>query len=370
MSAPDDDTEKEYEASQQKLDDARKKGEVPRSADLGTAALYAGFLLSFLMTGSYMVQSAGVMMMQMLGNADQISRHFFDGSASTYAGSWLRVLGSSLFSIFLIPAAFVLVAFIAQRALIFAPEKLKPKLSRISPISGAKNKFGRGGLFEFFKSFTKLAIYGSLAWLFLIARTEEIIGAIHLDPGRVTLSFTTMTLRFLGLVFLIALTIGAIDFFWQRQEHLRKHRMSRKELQDEHKNQEGDPHFKQQRRQKGQAIAMNQMLAEVATADVIVVNPEHFAVALKWDRGSGQAPVCVAKGVDEVAFKIRERAQEAGIPIQRDPPTARALFATVDIGQEILREHYKAVAAAIRFADEIRGKARKVFRTETPGENG
>lgn len=368
MSDTDDNTEKEHEASQKKLDDARKKGEVPRSADLGTAALYAGVLISFLMTGGYLVQSAGVMMMRMLGDSDQISRHFFDGSASTYSGAWLRTLGGGLFAIFLIPALAVLLAFIAQRALVFAPEKLKPKASRISPLSGAKNKFGRGGLFEFAKSFTKLAIYGSLAWMFLIARTEEIIGAIHLDPGGVTLSLITMTLRFLGLVFLIALSIGAIDFFWQRQEHLRKHRMSRKELQDEHKNQEGDPHFKQQRRQKGQAIAMNQMLADVATADVIIVNPEHYAVALKWDRGSGQAPVCVAKGVDEVAFRIRERAQENAVPIQRDPPTARALFATVEIGQEILREHYKAVAAAIRFADEIRSKARKVFRPDQPEE--
>ena len=130
--------------------------------------------------------------------------------------------------------------------------------------------------------------------------------------------------------------------------------MSRKELTDETKNSEGDPHMKQQRRQKGVSIAMNQMLADVPEADVIIVNPTHYAVALKWDRLSPGAPVCVAKGVDLVAARIRERATEAGVPIHSDPPTARALHATLEIGQQVPHDHYKAVAAAIRFADRIR----------------
>ncbi|MGB0967472.1 MAG: EscU/YscU/HrcU family type III secretion system export apparatus switch protein [Halocynthiibacter sp.] len=367
MASEDQDTEKEHEATQQKLDEARKKGEVPRSVDLGTAAVYAGFLISFTVMGTYLVQSSGTMLMNMLGNADQISQHFFAGSATPYSASWLLLLGQGVGPVFLLPAVTVVLAFIAQRAFIFAPEKLKPKLSRISVLSNAKNKFGRGGLFEFAKSFTKLLIYGSLAWFFLLARTDQILGSVHLSPGGVAMTFTNMALNFLGFVFLIALSLGAVDFLWQRQEHLRKHRMSRKEVQDEQKNQEGDPHFKMQRRQKGQAIAMNQMLADVADADVIIVNPEHYAVALKWDRNAGKAPVCVAKGVDDIAFRIRERATEAGIPIQRDPPTARALYATVDIGDEILREHYKAVAAAIRFADEMREKARKIFSASREG---
>jgi flagellar biosynthetic protein FlhB len=152
--------------------------------------------------------------------------------------------------------------------------------------------------------------------------------------------------------------IGAVDFLWQVSEHHRKNRMSHEELKEEVKQSEGDPHMKQQRRQRGMDIATNRMLRDVPSADVVIVNPTHYAVALKWDRGKVGAPVCVAKGVDEIAARIREVAAEAGVPMRRDPATARALHASVEIGQEILPEHYRAVAAAIRFAEAMRAKAR------------
>ena len=130
--------------------------------------------------------------------------------------------------------------------------------------------------------------------------------------------------------------------------------MSRKEMIDEAKDSEGDPHVKMQRRQRGQEIATNRMLQDVATADVVVLNPTHYAVALKWNRKGRGAPVCVAKGMDEIAARIREKAAEAGVPMHRDPPTARAIHASVEIGQPIRPEHYQAVAAAIRFAEAMR----------------
>lgn len=133
--------------------------------------------------------------------------------------------------------------------------------------------------------------------------------------------------------------------------------MSLKEMRDEQKEAEGDPEFKHRRKARAREIAMNQMLSDVPKADVVIVNPTHFAVALQWDRQTA-APVCVAKGVDEVAHRIRKIAQESGVPIQRDPSTARALFATIEIGQEIMPEHYRPVAAAIRFAQEMRRTAR------------
>jgi flagellar biosynthetic protein FlhB len=135
--------------------------------------------------------------------------------------------------------------------------------------------------------------------------------------------------------------------------------MSRKEMLDEFKANEGDPHLKSARRQRAQEVATNRMLTDVAKADVVVVNPTHYAVALRWDRTKRGAPICVAKGVDEIARRIRERAAEHGIPIHRDPPTARAMHASVEIGQEIRPEHYRAVAAAIRFADSMRKRARR-----------
>jgi flagellar biosynthetic protein FlhB len=135
--------------------------------------------------------------------------------------------------------------------------------------------------------------------------------------------------------------------------------MTRQEMTEEHKESEGDPHFRAHRRQRGQEIALNRMLQAVPEADVVVVNPTHYAVALKWNRKDRRAPVCVAKGQDEIAARIRERAIEAGVPIHRDPPTARALHAALDVGDEIGREHYQAVAAAIRFAEAMRKKARR-----------
>ncbi|NCM97925.1 MAG: flagellar biosynthesis protein FlhB, partial [Rhodobacterales bacterium] len=132
-----------------------------------------------------------------------------------------------------------------------------------------------------------------------------------------------------------------------------------KEMMDENKDSEGDPHTKAARRQRGYDIATNRMLEDVPQADVIVVNPTHYAVALKWDRAARRAPVCVAKGVDEIAARIRERAAAAGVPIHRDPPTARALHASVEIGQEIRPDQYRAVAAAIRFAEAMRKRARQ-----------
>jgi len=166
-----------------------------------------------------------------------------------------------------------------------------------------------------------------------------------------------MLVALMGIVLLVALALGSIDFLWQRAEHTRKHRMSRKEMMDELKQSEGDPTVKQQRRQRGQEIATNKMLLDVPTADVVIVNPTHYAVALKWDRSQATAPVCVAKGVDEIAARIRVLAAENAVPVHSDPPTARALHAKVALGQEISQDHYRAVAAAIRFAENIRSKA-------------
>jgi flagellar biosynthesis protein FlhB len=192
---------------------------------------------------------------------------------------------------------------------------------------------------------------------FIAARLPEILTTMALDPGMAMSVLLKLATAFLMIVLLVNGVIGGIDFLWQRGEHVRKLRMSHKEMMDEFKESEGDPHVKQQRRQRGYDIAMNRMLADVPKADVVLVNPTHYAVALKWSRAKGTAPVCVAKGVDEIAARIREAAAEAGVPIHRDAPTARALHATVEIGEEVRPEHYQAVAAAIRFAEAMRKKA-------------
>ena len=358
MSDGSEDGDKQYEPTQKKLDDARKKGEIARSTDLNTAASYAGILIVATALGVGSLSSLGQMLANMVGNSDRISDTFFDDGALTFSGGVMQELLASVGPWFLIPGLIVLLSILAQRSFIVAPDKLVPKLSRISPLSNAKNKFGRSGLFEFAKSFFKLLIYSVVLAIFLMNKLPEILGTVHLTPAMATSVLLRLVIKFLAIVLIVALFIGVVDFIWQKAEHTRKNMMSRKEMTDEAKQSEGDPHVKQQRRQKGYAIAMNQMLADVPEADVIVVNPEHYAVALKWNRDAGGSPSCVAKGVDEIAARIREVAAESAVPIHRDPPTARALFATVEIGQQILPEHYHAVAAAIRFAETMRKKAR------------
>lgn len=358
MSQQDEDTDKSYDATPQKLQEARKKGEIAKSQDLMTAAAYAGLLVALAAAGTSSIQQVGGAMMVAIDQAADLAPLFFDGNAGAAmrALMWPVIVGMT--PVFALPALAVIAAIIAQRALVFAPSKLTPKLSRISPIQNAKNKFGRNGLFEFFKSFTKLSIYSIILAFFINARMAEMIAALQTSPHMMLQLLAELCLTFLFIVVLISAIIGGIDAVWQHFEHLRKNQMSHKEIMDETKTNEGDPHLKQERRQRAMAIAQNQMMAEVPKADVVIVNPTHYAVALTWSRLPGEAPVCVAKGIDEIAHAIREAAQTAGVPIHSDPPTARALYATTEVGEEVGPDFYRAVAAAIRFAETMREKAR------------
>jgi flagellar biosynthetic protein FlhB len=304
----------------------------------------------------------------LIGLADALSITFQQAvslSDLVFAGSGTAIHGGLLSAVFwgtapwfFVPALIAIVSVGCQRALLVTPSKIAPKLNRISPISGVKNKFGRQGIFEFAKSSTKLVIYLVVLGFFLVAQIDKIIGSMQLHPRLIVAELGQMIGTLVIIVLLIATVLGGVDYLWQYSDHMRKNRMSRKEMMDEHKQSEGDPFMKQQRRQRGQDIATNKMLTDVPSADVVVVNPTHYAVALKWDR-TAAAPVCVAKGVDETAARIRQIAQEYAIPIHSDPPTARALHAEVEIGHEISQEHYRAVAAAIRFAEEMRKKVRR-----------
>ncbi len=358
-----DEGDKPHEPTQRKLDEARKKGEIPRSQDLSTAATYGGLLLAAVAAGADSLKGVGSSLMVLVDQSDRLSLLFVsDHSSALPMGSLVGQILWLMSPFFVIPALAALLTIISQRAFLVTPSKLKPKMSRISLISNAKNKFGRNGFFEFGKSFAKLVIYSTVLAIFLANRLPEMAGSLRTDPGIATAMLLRLCIEFMFVVLLISLVIGGIDFMWQRAEHIRKHRMSDKDLRDEQKETEGDPYMKSERRSRGEAIALNQMLVEVPSADVIITNPTHYAVALKWSREPGAAPQCVAKGTDEVAAKIRQIAQENAVPIHRDPPTARALHDNTEVGQEIAPAHYRAVAAAIRFADQMRVKSKKSWR--------
>ena len=354
-----DQQDKPYEATARKLERAREKGEFARSRDTLAAAAYLGLLAVAFVFGGAVLTHSGAVLAALLAEAGTATAR---GAVVATVASALAGLAVPIGLLVGLPAVFVAVLVTAERGWVFAPNKIAPRLDRISPVSNAKQKFGRTGLFEFAKSTVKLLVVSAVFALFLHDRLPGILATPGLEARGATAQILIQSRDFLILVAGLAVLIGAIDYLWQRTEHLRQQRMSRKELTDEAKESEGDPWIRQQRRQRGYDIATNRMLSDVPKADVVIVNPLHYAVALKWDRLGGGAPVCVAKGTDEVALRIRAVAIESGVPIRHDPPTARALHAAVRIGAEIRPEHYRPVAAAIRFADAMRRRARDARR--------
>ena len=348
-----DGEDKSFEPTQRKLDEARKRGEIARAPDVNAAAAYAGFLLAVMISGAAMLQNAGAIGQSILAQSDHLSAQASAGGRAVI-GPVLSAFSTTFLPLFALPFGAVALALVAQRAIIFAPEKLAPRLSRLSPIAAAKQKFGIDGLFTFAKSAIKMIAVGLILIWHLSNRAPEIVSSLHLSPAMGIMLMLRLVVEFLSLTLVMATIVGGVDHFWQSAQHIKRNRMSRTDMMDEMKDSEGDPHFKGMRRQKGQEIALSRMLKDVADADVVIVNPTHYAVALRWKRSDRHAPVCVAKGIDEVAARIRERAAVAGVPLHSDPPTARAIFAAIDVGQPIRPEHYKPVAAAIRFSEALR----------------
>jgi flagellar biosynthetic protein FlhB len=354
-----DASEKSLEPTQRKLEQARDKGEIARSSDLTTAAGYAGFLVATLLVGASSISDLGALLASFLERPDRLVPLVFDVSGTAPLDGLASSFVLGLAPWVLVPAIFSIGIIFFQNGFVFTPSRLAPKLSRVSPFANAAQKLGRSGLFEFAKSLLKLSIYAGALWFLLQSNLEEMARTIWTEPKIAMLILSDLLVAFMIVVVLVAIVIGLLDLIWQRQDHIRKNRMSFQEMRDEAKELEGDPHLKQARRQRAHEIANNRMMLDVPKADVVIVNPTHYAVALHWSRKRGEAPVCVAKGADAIAARIRELAAEHGVPLHSDPATARALFAMTDIGSEIAPEHYKAVAAAVRFAETIRRKAGK-----------
>lgn len=359
MSEDSDAADKIHEPTPKRLEDARRKGQVVRSADVTMAASHGGFLLVFSVWGAAAVSELGSTMMTMFSQVGPLANAPLGGAFSAVLQAALIDTVRVTAPWFAVPALAALTAVIAQRAFTVTGSNLAPKLSRISPLSNAKNKFGANGLFEFAKSTAKLVIYSVVLGLFLVNRITVLTALPYAEPGPALALMADILLELMWRVLVVAIVIAAIDYLWQYHAHMQRQRMTLQDLKDEMKESDGDPAMKQHRRARALELASQQVAAEVPKADVVIVNPTHYAVALKWSRQRGSAPVCVAKGVDEMALRIRTLAQASGIPVHSDPQTARTLYATVKVGQEIATEHYEAVAVAIRFAEDMRKRARR-----------
>ena len=354
----DDGGEKTFDPTPQRLAEARRKGDIPRSTDVTAAATYLALLAVCATAGGAALVGAGSVLELFLAQPDRLMGLVLGPGGPKLLGSIAGELLTALAPIFLVPIGAVLVSLAAQQAITFSGDKIQPKLSRLSILANAKRKFGLTGIVEFLKSLVKLAAVAGALFFYLARDLDPMIGASTAEATVLGAMLMDSLVVLLTITTVIACTVAGIDLVWQRFDHSRRLRMSFQDMRDENRQSEGDPHMKAQRRGRAEALATNRMLLDVPKADVVIVNPTHVAVALKWSRAKGSAPACVAKGEGELALRIREIAATAGVPLHEDPPTARALLATVEIGREIHPNHYRAVAAAIRFSEKMRAAAR------------
>ncbi len=353
-----DSGEKSHEPTQQKLRKSREQGDVAYSTEATSAATYLAFFVMLVTISGWVAMRLMTIMTQFLAHPDDMATRLLWSGDPAFMLRLGGGIAAAVAPIFAMLIAGVVVSIMGQQAVAFAPSKIKPKLSRLSIIDNAKKKFGWNGIVEFLKSAAKLsAVLAILAFAYK-DRFADLPSYAALPASAVMPLIFREATFFCGLVTIAAVGVAAIDMPWQHFQHRNRLKMTHQELKEESKDTDGDPHVKRERRKRAEEIATNRMMNDVPKADIVLVNPTHYAVALKWDRERDAAPICIAKGVDAVAARIREAAALAGVPIRRDPPTARSIHAMVDIGEEIRKEHYAAVAAAIHYAEEMRKKWR------------
>jgi flagellar biosynthetic protein FlhB len=265
------------------------------------------------------------------------------------AGTLAMALGPPILLPLLLLFVAPIVAAALQNAVVWSTEPLKPKLERISPLAGARRLFGLRSLAELGKSVAKLALVGGAVLWLLRPELQRVIGASGLAPGPFLALMAELAERSLVLLALTALLMALVDYAHRRFEFMRQMRMSRQELLDELKQSDGDPHVKQRQKAIRLERARRRMMAAVPRATVVVINPTHYAVALRYRAGETPAPEVLAKGLDSLALKIRRLAAEHGIPVIENPPLARALHAACDPGDLIPPAHYQAVAEIISY---------------------
>ncbi|WP_300380684.1 EscU/YscU/HrcU family type III secretion system export apparatus switch protein [Henriciella sp.] len=344
--------EKEFEATEQRLRQARQEGDVPQSKEANTFALVGGMILAAFAFSSALAVPFYNQLSGMFYHADSYANDIFAGSAKQTTNTMFNLV-ITVAPVFLLVVTVVLLALIIQRAIAFSAKKIKPDMKKLNPAENLKKKYGPKGLLDFLKDTAKMLFAGVIASVFLYSFAQNYYASSAVHEGQFfqfTFSQVMMLFTVFGIFYFV---LAAIDLPIQKQLHANKLRMTREDMKKEQKQSEGDPQFKQTRRQKAQKITRNEMLGNVKSSTVVMVNPEHYAVALKWDPNDSKAPVCVAKGVDHLAAKIREVALANDVPIHRDPPATRSIYRLVEIDEEIHAEHFAAVAAAISFAERL-----------------
>ena len=344
--------EKTEEPTPRKRQKAREEGQVASSTELSTAALLlAGFAVLIASAPGLYGSFTGIIRHSFTDALNQeINIHSFSrlfGQQMGSAGLWWLVIAGSLFLI-------SIGVLVAQVGFQIAPKALMPKASKISPLAGFKRIYGLRGIMKFVFNFLKLILITVIAWVFLEAIIPE-MNSYTLDL-RQRLAHDVWV--FMELAFVLAAVIAIIaifDFMYQRFQHTRDLMMTKQEVKEEFKQSDGDPLVKSKIRQIQRQMAQQRMMQEVPKADVVITNPTHVAVALKYDQDTMFAPTVIAKGYDEVAQRIKKIAEEHNIPMVENVPLARALAKNMQIGQEITDEFYQGVAEVLSYIYRLNG---------------
>jgi flagellar biosynthetic protein FlhB len=370
MADDQDDSQKTEEPTQKRLDEARQKGNVANSREINHWFMIAAATLFVTAFAPQTLSDMQRALTPFIESPDAIPTDL----------DHLRRITLSLFGDLLLaslmPLAVVVVAAIAggflQQGFLVSAENIMPKLEKISPMAGINRLFSARSIAEFVKGLIKLAIVGTVATMLIWPLIGQLAAITTMEMVQVLLLSQSLATRLMIGVLAVMTLIAALDFLYQKFEHLRKLRMSRQELKDEYRQSEGDPMVKGRLRQIRMERARRRMMAAVPQADVVITNPTHYAVALKYVAADMSAPRLVAKGVDAVALKIREIAKANDVAVVENPPLARGLYAAVDLDQEIPPEHYKAVAEVIGYVMRLKrrmapGRAQPAPPRPAPG---
>jgi flagellar biosynthetic protein FlhB len=348
------DTDRTEDPTQKRLDEAISRGDVAKSQEVNNWFIIAGATLIVLAFANSMVASLATTFRGLLANAHDIpmSNQGVLALANRLATETLEAVA--------IPLCLLVVAAVfgnlIQHRLVWSTQPVTPSLSKISPLAGLGRLFSKQALVNFLKGLTKLLLMGTVMTALMWPQRHRLEGLVATDLTGVLVLTKTLALKVLGTVVAILAVVAAADYLFQYRQWFDRQKMSMQELREEFKQSEGDPTIKAKLRQLRHQRARKRMMAAVPKASVVITNPDHYAVALQYEQGMS-APVCVAKGVDLIALKIKEVAAEHDVPVVENPPLARALHATIDIDDEVPPEHYKAVAEIIGYVMKLRRRA-------------
>lgn len=349
--------EKTERATQKRREDARKEGNIAKSPELTSALVLAAILVILRLTGQAVWQSWQNLMNQDLTmpvptdwTTQQVS-HLLLMQGTSVIRALLPILGIAI-------VIGVGVA-VAQVRPMFALNLLFPKFSRINPLQGLQRMFSTKSLVELGKSILKLTIVGGTSYSVIVQMIHQILSFSQLNVNQMPFDVGNMVFSLGIRISAMMVVLAFMDFLYQRFEYEKNLRMSKQDVKDETKQMEGNQEVKGKIRRKGREIAFGRMMEEVPKADVVVTNPTHFAIALKYDSIRMGAPQVVAKGADNLAQQVKRRASEAGVPMVENRPLAQTLYRTAEVGDAVPQELYQAVAEVLAYVYRLRQTARR-----------